>query len=300
MTNSQLIIQRIELGAKHLQQALVVTFIVMISALSASFIYLKVYSNHHIRNNLIDFAQHHTTMLSKARSLYQTQVIERENFPPFDRNKTMKKNIPSASTFSRLLSESARFPNMLYRVHSYNASLSETHSLKEDEFIQSAWLQPTNSPDINYYQFEEVGGIESLRYAVAIETDTSCDRCTTTPVLTKIAELTIPVTKFNDRLSRLVTESFFVILMICVIGIITIFNIFKRMRLKVIEVVSTNKELQQLINNSKQTQAKLLDMSLTDALTGISNRRSFDRDLERQWHWSLVIAKANQPRGYFI
>ncbi|NRA59492.1 MAG: diguanylate cyclase [Psychrobium sp.] len=296
-----------------IQQGITVTLLAISLAVTVAFFYLERLSKQQIQKFAIENAKMYISTLTKVRSLYTSEVVNtaKANGLKITHDYQNHDNaIPLPATFSMLLGNNLNIPGVRSRLYSPFPFPWRVKNIgTQDQFGEQAWQALNKNPTQDYYKFEQVNGVQSLRYASADVMRQSCLNCHNNHPQTPfnqwklgdvrgVLEVILPVDKTTKEFSRLLKETFIGLLGICLATSIAIIIIVNRLKYKLqraqrssSKAAVLNGELQQKIKSGKLVQQHLLDISLTDALTGIANRRCFDQELAKQWQCSLLQRK---------
>lgn len=305
----RLILNKIRLPFLHLQRAMIVSLLVLSISIVAAFSYLQILSKQQIQEFSLENAKLYITTLAKVRALYSSEVVERvreSDIVVTHQYRNHANAIPLPATFSMILGNSVNVPDMRTRLYSpFPFPQEKQNKGLPDNFAKRAWTALTKDPSQDYYSFEAVNGIPSLRYASADIMEETCSSCHNSHPQTPynqwkvgdvrgVLEVILPLEKTASAIDLLIKQTFGIVLLTCSFVSLAIFIVIKRLKMIMLatkrsssEVIKINDQLQQKIVQDKLLQEKLMDISLTDALTGIANRRYFNQELEKQWHWAL-------------
>ncbi len=296
-----------------IQQGIAITLFAFSLAVTVVFFYLEQLSKQQIRKFAIENAKMYISTLTKVRSLYTSEVVSKAKANGMKITHDYKNHanaIPLPATFSMLLGNNLNIPGVRSRLYSPFPFPWRVESIgMEDMFAKQAWQALNKNPTQDYFQFEQVNGVESLRYASADVMRESCLDCHNNHPQTPfnqwqvgdvrgVLEVILPVAKTTQAFRVLLTETFIGLLAISLATSVAIIVIVNRLKSQLqraqhssSKATALNSKLQQKIKSSEKVQRQLLDISLTDALTGIPNRRCFDQELSKQWQWSLLQQK---------
>jgi len=284
-----------EFVINHSLKVLLLTFTLMSLII---FLYLSKISNEQIQTNALKTAALYTEILTLFRTLYTSEVVQtaKNSGVTITHDYQEKANsIPLPATLAMMLgnrlgNSEQSVSSQLYSPYPFPWRL-KTGGLT-DNFSQKAWKALTRKPTQPYYQFENVNGYRTLRYASADLMRESCVNCHNahldtpkndwkTGDLRGILEINIPIDQYINLASQMVRNTLYLLVAILAVTLLGIGSIIKQLQLRT--------------NQALEAQQKLLTISLTDSLTGIANRRRFDQDFKLEWqraqrmHSSLAV-----------
>ena len=305
----RLILDRIKPPITHLQSTMIISLLALSISIILAFAYLQVLSKEKIQDFTLDSAKLYIETLTKVRTLYTSEVVDRVTKNGIIASHEYLKHvnaIPLPATFSMLLGNAVNVPGINTRLYSAFPFPNDTATRGlTDDFSKRAWSALNDNPNKDYYSFEEINGIESLRYASADIMRDGCADCHNshpdTPFnqwktgdVRGVLEVIVPLAKTANAIDQLIKQTFLVVLLTCLLISAAIYIVVKRLKFILLatkssssKVLRINAQLQQKIEQDKLLQEKLMDISFTDALTGIANRRYFDQELDKQWHWAI-------------
>jgi len=299
-------LNKIKIPDIHLQRFVVIGLTLLCICVVSAFSYLKMLSTQQVRDISLSKAELYVTILHNVRDLYRSEVIARldnTNDVALSHHYLNHDNtIPLPEAFSMLIGNNVQAPGIYTRLYSpLPFPNNRANKALRDDFARQAWAALTQDPSQRYVAFEKVNGVDSLRYASAEVMQQSCTEChnslPNTPYsewkkgeLTGILEVVVPLDQTANAVDNIIKKTFILVLLTCLLLTVTIFIIVKRLiaaRRVSNRVSKLNGQLKQQIRQDKALQEELLDISFSDALTGIANRRYFDQEFAKQWQWSL-------------
>jgi len=252
--------------------------------LSAMFYYLDNLSKNKIRDFSIANAQMYIETLATVRSLYTSEVVSRalKNGMTVTHDYLEHENaIPLPATFSMDLGNSLSIKGVKSRLYSaYPFPWRKSSGGLSDSFSRDAWQALNKEPSRDYYKFEMVNGVQSLRFARADIMLPSCVNCHNTHLdspyldwhvgdVRGVLEIVIPIEATIDSISGTIRDTFLLQFAVFIIIAGAIYVFTGRLKLQV--------------SQGEQANELLLDIAMTDELTGIANRRLFIEKLAKEW-----------------
>lgn len=288
---------------------MIISLLILAISVSAAFSYLQSMSQRYIQELTLSHAKLYIGTLASARHIYSREVVARLNDSNILISHDYRQHqgaIPLPATFTMLLSDTLDIPNISSRLYSPFpfVDISGSNGLR-DQFAKDAWHALNKKPEQDFYRFEQLDGMNVLRYAHADIMKKGCIDCHNNHPLTPnhqwrvgdvrgILEVIVPLGETATSIDQMLKQTFVFLLLACGLVSLIIFILLRHLKRMVLSAnnsnsatLALNSQLQRQIAQDKLTQEQLKDMSLTDALTGIANRRYFDQELEKQWLWSI-------------
>jgi diguanylate cyclase (GGDEF)-like protein len=273
--------------------------------------HLNQLSAKQIEQTAIRTAEIYSEVLTTFRTLYTSEVVlaaEAHGMEISHNYKNIDGVIPLPATLSMLLGKriGESGSDIKSRLYSdYPFPWREVSGGLTDDFSRSAWQALQKNKEQAYFRFEEVDGQASLRYATADVMRSSCVHCHNThPDSPKrdwrvgdvrgVLEVITPTVGHIALANGMLKQAFVVISIVFIFCLACIGLALKRLRARSVEAHSyaettavMNRKLTKEIGTRKIAERKLEQISLTDTLTGLSNRRHFERTLAREWKRAL-------------
>lgn len=136
-----------------------------------------------IKTSTIQSARQYAEVLTKFRSLYTSEVIEKIHLNGLIAShdyKNIANAVPLPATLSMLLGEQMGLEGMDVKTRLYSAypfPWREKTGGLSDQFAQDAWTFLLQNKDQAFIRIEQVHGVASVRYAVADTMRDSCVSC---------------------------------------------------------------------------------------------------------------------------
>lgn len=217
-------------------------------------------SSNLIKSQAIAAAISYTKLIQEARNVYSYEVVDRaqevdgivvsHNYP------SIKGGIPLPVTFLMKLAWNIREQNTgmmvkLYSDYPFRGGQAMIKQTITDQFEQDALSVLRNNPNKPYFQFENVQGRSSLRYAQAEIMDSTCIACHNThPDSPKtdwkigdvrgVLEIILPLDKFIQETRQGLKGTFMMFSVLSILAISGIAVVITRLR-------QTSKELERRV-----------------------------------------------------
>ncbi|MCJ8297472.1 MAG: diguanylate cyclase [Pseudomonadales bacterium] len=298
------------------------------------YFYLNALANTQVRDTAIKNAQVYLHALAEFRSLYTSEVVVKVKNHGTSHGieithdyKDKENAIPLPATLSMMLgsrlggSESG-VSSRLYSPYPFPWRVADQGL--NDEFSRQAWLALQADSSRSYYSFEVYKGKMSLRYARADIMQESCVGChnshTDTPKndwkigdVRGVLEIITPIDSDIGSVNSMIQHTLLLLILILFLALMGIRSVMKKLNVRSIEArqlavqaAQINQKLELEVSYRKEAQQKLLEMSLTDGLTGVANRRKFDQELLAEWRrakrdgtdLSLIMLDVDEFKAY--
>ncbi|MCJ8340966.1 MAG: diguanylate cyclase [Pseudomonadales bacterium] len=298
------------------------------------YFYLNALANTQVRDTAIKNAQVYLHALAEFRSLYTSEVVVKVKNHGTSHGieithdyKDKENAIPLPATLSMMLgsrlggSESG-VSSRLYSPYPFPWRVSDQGL--NDDFSRQAWLALQADSSRSYYSFEVYKGKMSLRYARADIMQASCVGChnshTDTPKndwkigdVRGVLEIITPIDSDIGSVNSMIQHTLLLLILILFLALMGIRSVMKKLNVRSIEArqlavqaAQINRKLELEVSYRKDAQQKLLEMSLTDGLTGVANRRKFDQELLAEWRrakrdgtdLSLIMLDVDEFKAY--
>ena len=278
------------------------------------YFYLNNLANQQVHELALKNAKVYSQVLTEFRSLYTSEVVVKAKSQGMMITHDYKNNrsaIPLPATFSMLLGNTMgdAQSNLSSRLYSeYPFPWREKNGGLKDKFAKDAWQALQAFPHRPFYKFEEYQGKISLRYARADLMRDSCTGChnshSDTPKsdwktgdVAGVLEVIIPIELDLLSANSVIRQTLILLIAILLLSFIGIMSVLIGLNIKreearnsALETKKVNKRLESEILSRKAVQEKLLEISVTDGLTDVFNRRKFDQEFDLQWR----IGRRNQ------
>ncbi|MCJ8337401.1 MAG: diguanylate cyclase [Pseudomonadales bacterium] len=294
------------------------------------FFYLNSLASIQVRETAIKNAEVYLQTLAEFRALYTSEVVlnaKKHGIEITHDYKNKEGAIPLPATLSMMLGNriGGSTNGVSSRLYSpYPFPWREDDNGLNDSFSRQAWQALTADPKRSFYRFEEYQGKISLRYARADIMQPSCVGCHNahedTPKndwkigdVRGVLEIITPIDTDIGSADTMIKHTLALLIAILVLALVGIRWVMGKLNLRSIEAkqlteqgIEINNQLVSEVNYRKEAQQQLLEMSLTDGLTGVANRRKFDQELASEWRrakrdgtqLSLIMLDVDEFKAY--
>jgi len=298
------------------------------------YFYLTALANTQVRETAIKNAQVYLHALAEFRSLYTSEVVVKVKNHGTSHGieithdyKDKKDAIPLPATLSMMLgsrlggSESG-VSSRLYSPYPFPWRVADQGL--NDDFSRQAWQALQSDSSRSYYSFEMYKGKMSLRYARADIMTPSCIGCHNSHADTPkddwkagevrgVLEIITPIDSDIGSVNTMIQHTLLLLILILFLALVGIRSVMRKLNVRSLEArqlavqaAEINHKLELEVSYRKEAQQKLLEMSLTDGLTGIANRRKFDQELLAEWrrakrdgtYLSLIMLDVDEFKAY--
>jgi diguanylate cyclase (GGDEF)-like protein len=272
-----------------LKAVIAITVIVITTIIAASYLTQKVLIESKRSN-----AETITNIVHECRKLYSDEVVNRlkefSDIEVSNRYRDHEHGIPNPATFTMLLGKRITDlkgkSGLMVRMYSDLPFRNRTNRTLDD-FAKLAINHVKQPPITAYQSIEQQDGVDIIRYASPMIMSESCVACHKMhPDSPKrdwnvgdvrgVLEVTQPLQADSDGVNSayLTRNLFFIIIAITILAaaIIMVRNRHEKSRVK-----------QEVAHQT----ADLLEQSLTDELTGLGNRRYFNKKYDDAWRYCL-------------
>jgi diguanylate cyclase (GGDEF)-like protein len=282
-----------------LKHTVVVLLIIFATGLTITINHLNELAEIQVKETALENAKAFTNVLSEFRSLYTSEVViaAKNNGLLITHDYKKKLNaIPLPATLTILLSEhlSSQEPGVqskLYSPFPFPWRLP-TGGLR-DKFSQNAWESLQNNAERPYFNVETIGTSRSLRFATADLMKKECVNCHNNHPespksdwkvgdLRGILEVIIPIQSATLLNNEMVYKTAYLLVVTLFISLLCIAFVLRRLHISNNKYEKINKTLSQEVSYRKNVQNELLTLASIDPLTGIANRREFERVYDTQ------------------
>ena len=294
------------------------------------FFYLNSLANHQVRDTAIKNAEIYLQTLAEFRALYTSEVVlnaKKHGIEITHDYKNKEGAIPLPATLSMMLGSriggsTNGVSSRLYSAYPFPWRGKDTGL--NDNFSRQAWQALLVDPKRSFYRFEEYQGKMSLRYARADIMQPSCVGCHNshkdspkidwkTGDVRGVLEIITPIDTDIGSADTMIEHTLALLISILVLALVGIRAVMSKLNLRSIEAkqlteqgIVINNKLVSEVNYRKKAQQQLLEMSLTDGLTGVANRRKFDQELAIEWRrakrdtsdLSLIMLDVDEFKAY--
>ena len=164
---------------------LLILILVILSTIGLSYKFLINSSQELIYENSKVGAQRYLEALSAFRKLYTSEVVKtakKSGLTITHDYKNLKNSIPLPATLSMALGEQigkyqSGAKTFLYSAYPFPWRQKENDRIFADSFATDAWESLQQTPKGEFYRFESIDGLMSIRYAIADIMHESCVGC---------------------------------------------------------------------------------------------------------------------------
>ena len=298
------------------------------------YFYLTALANTQVRDTAIKNAQMYLQALAEFRSLYTSEVVVKVKNHGSSHGiqithdyQNKKDAIPLPATLSMMLgsrlggSESG-VSSRLYSAYPFPWRVADQGL--NDKFSLQAWQALQSDPSRSYYSFEVYKGKMSLRYARADVMTESCIGCHNSHAdspkidwkvgdVRGVLEIITPIDSDIGSANSMIQHTLLLLILILFLALVGISSVMRKLNVRsfeasqlALQAAEINHKLELEVSYRKEAQQKLLQMSLTDGLTGVANRRKFDQELLAEWRrakrdgtdLSLIMLDVDEFKAY--